>query len=498
MPPALDGDPDEDDVVIDTFSRLPADVRMLLVPRRPERFDTAAAKLQAAGIPYVRRSRITEWTGEPRVLLLDTIGELGGLFGAADVVFMGGTLASRGGHNILEPAFFAKPVIVGPHMENFQAIADEFRARKASIQIRNSAELTPAVADILAHGAGDVGRRARECALAHRGATARIVDEITRIYGESVPCFRPALPAAYGLWLLARAWSAVSRFRPRPRGRLRARVVSVGNLSMGGTGKTPFVLWLAARVSRPAILTRGYRRRTKNRLILQAGEQIPTEQTGDEAQIFLRSAIAPVGIGADRLETGRALEERFHPEVVILDDGFQHTRLARDADIVLIDALDPLGGGDVFPLGRLREPFEALARATAFVITRAARPMPGIERLLGRYNRQAPVFYARTVPDGWIHAASGRPAEAPAGRITAFCGIGNPDSFWRMLDALGIRPERRIAYPDHHRYGALPAGEVLLTTEKDVMNIAAPPPSLYYLKIGMEVDDADQLLACVT
>ena len=114
---------DEDDAVIAAWRNM-RNVFLMLVPRKPERFDVVAGKLDAAGIRYVRRSRLGQdglGADPPAVLLLDSIGELGELFGLADCVFMGGTLAARGGHNILEPALFGKPVIVGPHMENFQA-----------------------------------------------------------------------------------------------------------------------------------------------------------------------------------------------------------------------------------------------------------------------------------------------------------------------------------------------------------------------------------------
>src|SRR5213078_772431 len=117
----------------------------------------------------------------PRVLLLDTIGELSALFAHADVVFMGGTLAHRGGHNILEPAFFAKPVIVGPHMENFQAIANDFRAAEACVTISCADELVDAVERVL-RDPGAIGRRALECATAKGGATARAVQETCAIY----------------------------------------------------------------------------------------------------------------------------------------------------------------------------------------------------------------------------------------------------------------------------------------------------------------------------
>src|SRR6185295_11265621 len=114
---------------------------LLLAPRKPERFDSVAAKLTQAGIRFVRRSAIQGPLQLPGAFLLDSIGELGGLFPLADVVFMGGTLAARGGHNILEPAFFARPIICGPHMENFREIANEFRACGACVEIAAPVQL---------------------------------------------------------------------------------------------------------------------------------------------------------------------------------------------------------------------------------------------------------------------------------------------------------------------------------------------------------------------
>ena len=148
---------------------------------------------------------------------------------------------------------------------------------------------------------------------------------------------------------------------------------------MGGTGKTPCVLRLAELLRdggrKPGILTRGYGRISPvDHMALAAGATVRTAETGDEPQIFLRSRVAPVGIGADRFQTGSRLAELFDTDVVVLDDGFQHVRLARNFDLVLIDALNPFGGGEVFPVGRLREPPQGLARADAVVASRASKP----------------------------------------------------------------------------------------------------------------------------
>ncbi len=533
MPPASDGDVDEDDAVIAAFRDLaPKHPRMLLVlvPRKPERFDGAAAKLAAAGISFVRRSNLQAPLELPGALLLDSIGELSGLFPLADVVFMGGTLAARGGHNILEPAFFARPVICGPHMENFRQIAQEFREHKACVEISSASGLAGAVDQLLTDRAraAEIGRHALQCAESSRGATERALAMIREAAQRACPQVRPALAALVVLWPLARIWSSAGAWKRRRnlrrRRKLDVAVISVGNITMGGTGKTPFVLYLAECLRRagrqPGILTRGYGRHSVDKqLILEPGAQVKTAQTGDEPQIFLRSALAPLGIGADRFETGRRLQERFGANVLILDDGFQHVRLDRQVDIVLIDALAPFGEGDVFPLGSLREPLDALGRADAFVISRGDSA-PGtwdIERALRRYNTDAPVFRARVVPEHWVEAATGLqiPArELPITRAAAFCGLGNPKSFWTMLDQLGIEIADRIAFDDHHVYRASEMrrlarqflavkAEAALTTEKDAINFCEggvalmTPLPVYWLKIRVEIDRETEFLAFI-
>jgi tetraacyldisaccharide 4'-kinase len=293
------------------------------------------------------------------------------------------------------------------------------------------------------------------------------------------------------------AWhsvAAVARlYRTARRTTLDDPVISVGNLTTGGSGKTPMTLYLAERLSKPAILTRGYRRQSTGNLILAAGAAAAWSETGDEAQIFLRSGAAPVGIGANRAEVGRLLQERFDIEHFILDDGFQHWRLDRQVDIVLVDALDP------FPMDRLREPLSALARADIFVITRSVGSRPGIERELRKRNSSAPIFYSRIQPECWVEGATGRRLDLldPSLRsAAAFCGLANPGSFWTSLKSLGIEPADRIAFPDHTRYDndtitrMLNRYGALLTTEKDWINTGdSLAERVYWLKIRVEMDD---------
>lgn len=531
MPPAQAGDVDEEDAVIEAFRALAPshpDLLLMLVPRKPERFDLAARKLREAGVPFVRRSALDAATPEalPHVLLLDSIGELGGLFFLADVVFMGGTLARRGGHNILEPAFFARPVVVGPHMENFPDIASQFREAGAMVEIESAAALAPAIHALLAEQsrADELGRRALACAESRRGATRTSVAEIRRLYDECLPRFRPVFFLL--LWPLARLWEWGGR-RKRARDlarrrRLEASVISIGNLSMGGTGKTPVVLYVAEKLKaagrRPGILTRGYGRHSPEKhLVLEAGARLTALHTGDEPQMFLRAAVAPVGIGPDRFHTGRLLERQFHVDTLVLDDGFQHLRLERRVDVVLVDALNPFGGGEVFPLGRLREPMSGLARADIFVITRGdfGRTAEAVETALRRHNPRAPIFHARAVPEYWVEHATGERFETgafPFARVGAFCGLGNPDSFWQTLAGLGLDVVDRLEFPDHHGYRPqqlrnisaqfrAAGAEAVVTTEKDIQNLCdgsdalLAPAALYWLQIRAALDRERDFLA---
>jgi 3-deoxy-D-manno-octulosonic-acid transferase len=523
--------PDEDDSVLEAFHQLiQQHTRLLLVlaPRKSERFEEVAEKLAMAGIRFVRRSELKGPLELPGVLLLDSMGELSGLFPLADVVFMGGTLAARGGHNILEPAFFGRPVICGPHMENFREIAEEFRAAKAFVEIQEPSELAGAVDGLLKDpaSASEIGRRALECAEANRGATEQAIKVIHEVSKGACPRFRPNMAEFIFYWPLSIAWrwlGAWTRRRNlRRRRKLNAGVISVGNLTMGGSGKTPLVLYLAEEMRRgghrPGILTRGYGRHSlQKHLILEAGARVPVSQSGDEPQIFLRAGGAPVGIGSDRFTTGRMLQERFGADVLILDDGFQHLRLERQVDIVLIDALRPFGGGEVFPLGWLREPLEALSRAEIIVITRSecSRGTFDLRCAVRRYNARAPIFHARAVPEHWVEASSGRQIpDLALSRVGAFCGLGNPESFWCTLEGMGLETAERVVFDDHHEYRGREVRrmahqfqaakvEAAVTTEKDAVNLCAgcaelmAPLPVYWLKIRTAIDREAEFLELI-
>jgi 3-deoxy-D-manno-octulosonic-acid transferase len=497
--------------------------RLILAPRKPERFDRVAALLSRSGLTWTRRTALDNPGAD--VLLLDSIGELSCLFQYAAIVFMGGTLADRGGHNILEPAIYGKPVIAGPHLENFRDIAEHFERRNALLRIASGGQLQQAV--LSAASDPGLGERALAAAEAERGAATRIAPEILSLYDSTYPCERKPQPLFGLLWFFALLWkagSACDRRRKSSRAsQLPVPVVSVGNITTGGTGKTPLTIELlrAFKDRQVGMLTRGHGRSSHGNVLFLdeiAGFSAPV--TGDEAQLCMRATHVPIGIGGDRFTVGQDLLKAVDLNLLVLDDGFQHRQLHRDFDLVLIDALRPFGGGHLVPLGRLREPLPGLARAHCFVISRADE-VPNtraIESVLRHYNPAAPVFRARTVPSLWRSSDGSeiKPDCLPVKdqRVVAFCGLGNPEAFWKTLRRMGIEPAACYEFDDHHQYPPREirrlaqhardmGAHVLLTTAKDAVNLEPGFPAmlgevqLYWLEVRTELDRREDLLELI-
>jgi tetraacyldisaccharide 4'-kinase len=310
------------------------------------------------------------------------------------------------------------------------------------------------------------------------------------------------------LWPLTLPYGAVSHLRARAyrTGLLRAKrldgvVISVGNLTVGGTGKTPMVLWIAERLiaegKKSAILTRGYR-----------ADVSAEASTSDEVRL-LRARLddrVAFGVGADRWARGRELAAQ-GIEWFILDDGFQHIQLARDVDIVLIDATNPFGGGHLLPAGRLREPKSALGRANIIVITRSEHA-PAVEAVIRRES-DAPIFYAhtqldfiRTFSDGEM---GGTVEPSQLGKLFAFCGIANPNAYLADLRKWGMQIAGYRLFPDHHKYtqrdddaivreAQAASASGVICTEKDLANLHGIQYRLptFYCSISMSVDREDE------
>jgi tetraacyldisaccharide 4'-kinase len=324
------------------------------------------------------------------------------------------------------------------------------------------------------------------------------------------------------LWPFTLPYGAAAHLRARAyrKGILKSQhldgaVVSVGNLTTGGTGKTPMVLWITERLvaegKSVAILTRGYRGEnivpaTENHS--RTGTATAMTTTSDEVRL-LQSRLGnrvQFGVGANRYEQGRELAQR-GVNWFVLDDGFQHLQLARNVDIVLIDATNPFSGGRLLPAGHLREPRSALARADIIVITRSAHA-PAIESAIRR-DSAAPIFYARPKLDSIRSFTEGQVAGAVAPeallKLFAFCGIGNPASFLDDLRTWGVNIVGHKFFPDHHRYTDNDDEEILqqaseagasglICTEKDLYNLHAiyyGKLPRFYCAISMQIDNAD-------
>lgn len=292
------------------------------------------------------------------------------------------------------------------------------------------------------------------------------------------------------LWPLSKIWETAARVRVRlyRSGKLERRslsrpVISIGNLSAGGTGKTPFVIWLFQELRRSgvhaAVLTRGYRRPRGDETLILSHPGVDAGSGGDEVQVMLRHGVAPVGVDADRFRAGRAMEAECHPDLFLLDDGFQHLSLSRDLDVVLVDSTRPPWQDRMLPAGRLREPLSALSRAHFVVVTRV-QAWTEMEYALARLKLAAPragIVVARTR----LSAPPGETAIAP-GLAFAFAGIGNPKAFFADLCLAGVQVVGTRAFRDHHNYTvadlrslqrrAEAAGAFqLVTTEKDAVKI---------------------------
>lgn len=321
------------------------------------------------------------------------------------------------------------------------------------------------------------------------------------------------------LWPLSILYGAAARLRAWTyragivhQRRLRGVVISVGNLTVGGTGKTPMVVWLAQRLTATgkstAILSRGYRPLPQRSRVAD-GKEIPPGWNDEVALLHERLGdTVATGVGANRFAKGRELESR-GVECFILDDGFQHLQLARDVDIVLLDATNPFGGGHLLPAGRLREPISALRRADIVVITRSEHA-PATEAIIRRYT-SAPIFYARTEllsVETYSEFAS-TTNKQPTGneRYFAFCGIGNPSAFFDDLAKWGIQLAGHVTFRDHHLYteadlselesGALAVGaNVLLCTEKDIQDLTPLRTNrlrILFCKIALRFNDEEGL-----
>ncbi len=323
----------------------------------------------------------------------------------------------------------------------------------------------------------------------------------------------------YGIGL--EAYLGMERVCLRRRTRLPVPTVSIGNLTVGGTGKTPMTQLLCrtleAEGRRAAVLSRGHGGAGQSVRVVSDGQGtvlLAAEDAGDEPVLLARTLPqTPILVGKDRRASGREALRRFALDALVLDDGFQYWQLARNLDIVLLDARRPFDNGWPLPRGLLREPKRHLRRAQIVVVTRA-QSLDGaardtLRREIARLAPDAETYWARHAPQGFVPADSLADAQTPLNhlqgqRIVALSGIAQPASFARALaDDAGVQIARHLVFPDHARYGpkemvdaqaAIKAegASALVMTEKDA--VKWPPGSVlsvpvYALRTVMQVED---------
>ncbi len=296
-------------------------------------------------------------------------------------------------------------------------------------------------------------------------------------------------PVGAAVSLAARARRVWYESSPRRSLKLPVPVISVGNIEMGGTGKTPVVEWLARRISGTghsvAVVARNLGRLSDPVRVHPDMAARPGDLS-DEVLLLAGKLLGRARVYAGKSKSdaaARAVMEG-EPDVVILDDGFQHLRLHRDLDLVVVDFERPLGSGGVMPSGTLREHPSALSRADVLWVNRVERGMSAewTRRRLADHNWRAPAVYSRILPAAVGLAGGGTAPDIRRARFLAFCGIGRPDSFRRTLREAGAETTGLVELPDHYEYRAGDLAELdrrrresgadhLLTTEKDAVRL---------------------------
>lgn len=524
--------PGEEKVLFQAFQSVRKeypDARLVIAPRKTTRADEIAKLASSYGYETGFRSVMKEESSSRKsypVLLIDTIGELGRIYAIGDVVFVGGSFSNTGGHNVLEPAAHAKPILVGPSMQNFKDSYALLSKVKACKMVNNTIELTHEFLDIMKNDERRkaMGEASMQVIRENRGADVRSIMylkdllDLTAVPAKEYPVYpintrnltdeggarlrhgdaviQYILQLAYGPdtpffgWLLLallRGMSYLYEFGVScklamynsgimHKEKLPCCVISIGNITVGGTGKTPTAQKMAGIVKamgyRVVILNRGYRSHWGKEIgVVSNGEKIfmTAYEAGDEAYLMAKTLPGiPVIIGKNRAVTGRYAVEKMNAEVIIMDDGYQHWQLERDLDVVLVDTLNMFGNGCVLPRGTLREPLENLSRGNIFLLTKTDQSSKlsriQLRNTIAKYNAGAPVVESIHHPKNFVEIADWykgisnnyRDLEELRGKnVMVFSAIGNPSSFEQTLSSIGLNILEAVRYPDHHDYGML-------------------------------------------
>lgn len=558
--------PTEEKALFEAFTEIRKvypSARLVIAPRKTNRAEEIIRLGKQFGFTTGLRSVLEKADGDREkypVLLIDTIGELGRIYAVGDIVFVGGSLIKHGGHNVLEPAAHGKPILVGPSMSNFKDSFALLKKSGACIQVEDEKGLTEEILKILADDElrQKMGEGSLQVIRENRGAAVRSIHYLTELLdltatesrvnahyrintrnfneegttqlrrGDAVTQYLFQLAHGHdnnfldvlvlgvlsvfsGIYEVGvRCKLGLYKFGILKQSKLPCCVISIGNITVGGTGKTPTAQKLAVMIQnsgyRVVILNRGYRSHWNEDIgVVSDGKKIymTAYEAGDEAYLMAKTLPGiPVVIGKNRAVTGEFAVENFDAQVIIMDDGYQHWTLYRDLDIVLVDTLNMFGNRRLLPRGTLREPLQNLDRASIFLLTKADQSSIfsrlELRNTLEEYNKNAPIMESVHKPVNFVEIADwykgasvgAVPLETFKRRpVMVFSAIGNPSSFEQTLADVGLEIKEAIRYPDHHDYGMLEmqyimdraiSGKVsaLIITTKDAVKI--PTEFIYF------------------
>jgi tetraacyldisaccharide 4'-kinase len=474
----------DEEAVLSAWRQLDPRPLLVLAPRHANRFAAVAELLGQQTERWHRWSQGPSIPDDCRIVLVDTHGDLQRFYPLAAVAFVGGTFTERiGGHSPAEASAAGLPVVRGPY---FQANEPAWGAVR-TFAAETKDQLSAALREALDSGTGHASAR----------SSAQVAtDHLAPWLGGPVPEERPLRP-----WLWPAGWVWRSLVALRNRGwrlagptRVGIPVISVGGLGSGGAGKTPVVAALVhrlrARGLRPAVLARGFGR-VRGGEVRTAPSDAGAAQLGDEMAMLAEWGLHVIS-APDRIAGAqRAIVEG--ADCLVLDDGFQHRKIHRDLDIVVVDPRWPIEGGPI-PVGEAREGFGALGRADLLWLT-SPGDLPNAPIGLKRVR-------SRQEPTGWLKGTETLALDAlPKGPITAVAGIARPGRFLELLVTLGLDVRHWRCWPDHHPW--TPSQEALLIeaakgttivcTEKDRVRFSRDFPG-YALRVELELSSGQETL----
>ncbi|MBQ9358140.1 MAG: tetraacyldisaccharide 4'-kinase, partial [Abditibacteriota bacterium] len=513
-------------------------LRLLIAPRQTGRGGEVLRMLEEKGVACCRR---TAPSGEPvDALVLDTMGELADAYFAGDVSFVGGSLIKKGCHSLLQPVAAGIGVCYGPYTFKTKDIAVQTKTFGVGFEIRNSRELADTLVRILTEPSlrEQIAEGCRQMMEYNKGAAERTCRKLLELYDASVsrcPASERRLKAeavlsgesrtlraglyrafTYPLSLLYRLahYLYLLPYETGVRKKYRAPVpvISVGNITMGGTGKTPVTAFLVGELGKRGlkccILSRGYGRKNDENVMIEPGSSPDPEVCGDEPVLLSALCGVPVAVGRDRRQTARAAVERFRPDILIMDDGMQFWQMHRDAEIILVKSQRPFSGGMTVPAGDLRESSCGFRRGT-LMLSLGSEPMSEEDRRkIGRIAPDLKIYGCRTVPSA-LEFAGGRTEDVSllkGRKVFAFCGIAKPSRFPETLERLGARVEGFRFFMDHYKYApadlsgirqAAAGCDLVVTTQKDIARIPGgydAVPGVCTLNITVDIPDKEEIL----